>query len=172
MGRGQQLLHPLTRKKGCRAAGMRTVIGGQGMKKYFTGLITLILLVVLSAVAKADDPFNILPSGLEYRDLRVGSGPAAHPGATAVIHFVGWLSDNGQRGKEIYNSRQERQPVSFVIGTEKVMQGWNQGVTGMQPGGRRMLRIPPELGYGAKAVDGIVPANAHLIFIIELLDLR
>jgi peptidylprolyl isomerase len=142
------------------------------MKKLFICFFTVLLVVVFGSMSMANDPFTTLPSGLEFKDLRVGSGTEARPGATAVIHFVGWLSDNGQRGKEFFNSRKERQPISFKIGTDKVMQGWNEGVIGMQPGGRRMVRIPPELGYGAKAVDGVVPANAHLIFIIELLELK
>jgi FKBP-type peptidyl-prolyl cis-trans isomerase 2 len=75
-------------------------------------------------------------------------------------------------GKEIFNARKQKKPVSFQIGTDKVMQGWNEGVIGMRPGGSRMLRIPPELGYGAKAVDDVVPPHAHLIFIIELLELK
>jgi peptidylprolyl isomerase len=142
------------------------------MKKLFICFFTLLLAVVFGSMSMANDPFITLPSGLKYKDLKVGSGAEAQLGATAVIHFVGWLDDKGKRGKEFFNSRKERQPVSFKIGTDKVMQGWNQGVLGMQPGGRRMVRIPPELGYGAKAVDGVVPAHAHLIFIIELLELK
>ena len=62
--------------------------------------------------------------------------------------------------------------MSFVIGTDRVMPGWNDGIIGMQPGGRRLLFLPPELAYGAKGVQDIVPPNASLIFIIELLDLE
>ena len=90
----------------------------------------------------------------------------------AKIHFIGWLDENGQPGQEIFNSRKAKKPVSFIIGTDKVMEGWNEGVTGMQPGGTRLIRIPPELGYGEKAVDGVVPPHAHLIFVIELLELE
>ena len=142
------------------------------MNKLFIGISAVLLLVAFTGISQANKPFTITPSGLEYKDLKVGSGMEAQLGNTVVIHFVGWLSDNGQQGKEIFNSRRQRQPVSFKIGTDKVMQGWNEGVIGMQPDGRRMLRIPPELGYGAKAVDDVVPQNAHLIFIIELLELK
>ena len=142
------------------------------MNKLSSCIITVLLLVAFAGISKANDPFTTFPSGLEYKDLKVGKGMEARVGATAVIHFVGWLSEKGQRGKEIFNSRKERKPVSFQIGTDKVMKGWNEGVIGMQPGGKRMLRIPPELGYGAKAVDDVVPPNAHLIFIIELLELK
>jgi FKBP-type peptidyl-prolyl cis-trans isomerase len=134
----------------------------------FIGAVLLVLALVGTASAES---FTILPSGLEYKNLKVGSGSEAQLGDIALIHFVGWLDKKGQRGQEIYNSRIEQEPVSFVIGTDKVMQGWNEGVIGMKVGGTRLLRIPPELGYGAKAVEEVVPANAYLQFIIELLEI-
>ena len=132
----------------------------------FIGSILVVLALVTTASAES---FTTLPSGLEYKDLKVGSGSEAQTGDIVHIHFVGWVDENGQQGKEIYNSRQAGEPVSFVIGTDKVMQGWNEGVIGMRAGGTRLLRIPPELGYGDKAVEDVVPANAYLQFIIELL---
>jgi len=142
------------------------------MNKIFTYISALLLMVAFTGTLLADDLYIKTPSGLEYKDLKVGSGMEARLGETAVIHFVGWLNDNGQRGKEIFNSRKQKKRVSFQIGTDKVMQGWNEGVIGMQTGGTRMLRIPPELGYGAKAIDDVVPPHAYLIFIIELLELK
>jgi FKBP-type peptidyl-prolyl cis-trans isomerase len=133
------------------------------------GIVFFLLAFVGTPLAGS---FAALPSGLEYKDLKVGSGPAAQLGSTVVIHFTGWVDKNSQRGKEIYNSRKEREPVSFVIGTDKVIQGWNEGAIGMQAGGTRMLRIPPALGYGAKAVEDVIPPNAHLLFIIELLEVN
>lgn len=141
------------------------------MNKFYIFLSTFLLITTLTELSPAEQ-FTALPSGLEYKDLTVGSGEEAQFGDTAVIHFVGWLDDNGQPGKEIYNSRKGGEPVSFVIGTRYVLEGWNEGVVGMQPGGTRMLRIPPELGYGAKAVDELVPPNSSLLFIIELLELK
>jgi FKBP-type peptidyl-prolyl cis-trans isomerase FkpA len=90
----------------------------------------------------------------------------------ATIHFIGWLDEQGARGREIYNSRAEGRPVSFVIGTDGVMQGWNEGVIGMKPGGARMLLVPPGLAYGDRAIDGVIPANAALMFRIELIRLE
>ena len=142
------------------------------MNKLFTCISAMLLLVALTGISTANEAFIVTPSGLEYKDLKIGNGLEAQLGETAVIHFVGWLNDNGQRGKEFFNSRKEKQSVAFQIGTDKVMQGWNEGVLGMQAGGTRMLRVPPELGYGAKAVDDVVPSHAHLIFIIELLELK
>ena len=141
------------------------------MNKLYICMSTVLLLLVLVGISMAES-FTTLPDGLEYKDLKVGNGREAQIGDTAVIHFVGWLDENGHRGEEIYNSRKERNSVSFVIGTDKVMQGWNEGVIGMRAGGTRLLRIPPGLGYGEKGVEGVVPQNAHLQFIIELLEVR
>lgn len=140
------------------------------MNKLYVFIGAALLVLALVGTASAES-FTTLPSGLEYKNLKVGSGSEAQLGDIALIHFVGWLDKKGQRGQEIYNSRMEQEPVSFVIGTDKVMQGWNEGVIGMKVGGTRLLRIPPELGYGAKAVEEVVPANAYLQFIIELLEI-
>ncbi len=128
-------------------------------------------LTLLSATLSANEAILTTPGGLKYRDLQVGSGPAATIGQIAVIHFAGWIDQDGTRGKKLYNSRDRGQPTSFLIGTDMVMEGWNEGIIGMKPGGRRLLIIPAKLGYGARGVDGMVPANANLIFVIELLKL-
>ena len=141
------------------------------MNKLYIYLGAVLLLVAFAGVSQAES-YTVLPSGLEYKDLKIGSGMEAKPEDTATIHFIGWVDVKGQRGQEIYNTRKEREPVSFVIGTDKVLQGWNEGVIGMRAGGTRLLRIPPELGYGAKAVEDVVPPNSHLQFIIELLDVK
>ena len=141
------------------------------MNKLYIFIGTVLLVLTLAGTAFTES-FSTLPSGLEYKDLKVGSGNKAQLGDTAVIHFVGWVDENGHRGKEIYNSRKEREPVSFVIGTDKVMQGWNEGIVGMHAGGTRMLRIPPELGYGKKAVEDVIPPDSYLQFIIELLEVK
>ena len=140
------------------------------MYKFYVFIVTVLLVLAIVGNTSAES-FTTLPSGLEYKDLKVGSGSEAQLGDIALIHFVGWLDEKGQQGKEIYNSRMKQEPTSFVIGTDKVMKGWNEGVIGMRVGGTRLLRIPPELGYGAKAVEDVVPANAHLQFIIDLLEI-
>lgn len=142
------------------------------MKKLLACISTVLLLAALAMTAQADGPFIASPGGLEYQDLRIGSGAKARPGEVATIHFTGWLNDSGRRGKEIFNTRRQQQSVSFKIGTDKVMPAWNEGVVGMQAGGMRMLRVPPELAYGEKSVDNVIPPHAHLIFIIELLELN
>lgn len=129
----------------------------------------LLLLVPLTVTA---DTFQLTQSGMEYKDLKTGSGEMAAVGDVARMHFTGWLDDGRQKGKKLYNTRQNGQPVAFVIGTDRVMQGWNEGVIGMRQGGRRLLRVPPSLGYGSKGVEGVVPPDTKLIFIIDLLELE
>ena len=137
-------------------------------------VLPLLLATLLAAPAAlgADQAFRAGPGGLRLQDLAVGEGPVAQPGMVATIHFIGWLDEQGARGREIYNSRAEGRPVSFVIGTDGVMQGWNEGVIGMQAGGARMLLVPPGLAYGDRSVDGVIPANASLMFRIELIRLE
>lgn len=142
------------------------------MNKCITLINVLLLCVAFAGLSHANSAFTTLPSGLEYKDLAFGSGAQAKKGDVAVIHFIGWLNDKGRRGKEIYNTRKHDRQVSFLIGTDRVMQGWNEGVIGMKVGGKRLLKIPPELGYGEKAVENIVPPRAHLIFVIELLEIK
>jgi FKBP-type peptidyl-prolyl cis-trans isomerase len=124
------------------------------------------------ALAQGQAPFQTTPGGLQYRDLQTGSGPAAALGDVAEIHFAGWLDENGARGRQIYSSREQGRPVSFVVGTERVMEGWNQAVIGMRVGGRRLVMVPPELAFGDRAVDDVIPARAYLVMIIELIGLE
>ena len=132
---------------------------------------TAILLVVFAGTLPAET-FVTAPSGLKYRDLKIGSGMDARLESTVTIHLVGWLQENGQLGRELYNSRKEKRPISFVVGTDKVMKGWNAGVVGMRAGGTRVLIIPPELGFGKKAIEDTIPPNARMLFIIQLLEVE
>ncbi len=141
------------------------------MTKLLRTTLLLLMLVPLAGIT-APGPLQTTPGGARYRDLQTGSGETAAPGDIATMHFTGWLDNGGNKGREIYNSRRQGTPVSFVIGTKRVMPGWNDGIVGMRPGGRRLLLLPPALGFGAKGVEDIVPPDASLIFIIELLDLE
>jgi peptidylprolyl isomerase len=141
------------------------------MTKLLRNILLKLMLAILAGTATAA-PMQTTPAGARYRDLQPGSGEIAAPGDIATMHFTGWLDDSGRKGREIYDSRSQGTPVSFVIGTDRVMPGWNDGIVGMQPGGRRLLFLPPALGYGARGVQDIVPPNASLIFIIELLGLE
>lgn len=128
--------------------------------------------VLISSSWASDAAFRSGPGGLRIKDLQTGQGPVAAAGQVATIHFVGWIDEQGARGREFYNSRAEGKPVSFVIGTDGVMEGWNEGVLGMKPGGKRMLLVPPGMAYGQRGVEGVVPENSSLMFRIELIGLR
>jgi peptidylprolyl isomerase len=143
---------------------------GQPMRR---GIPTFfILLFLLAGPVPAGNDFLETGNGARYRDLQTGTGPVAETGDVATMHFTGWLDDNGSKGRQFFDSRREGRPVTFVIGTERVMPGWNEGVVGMQAGGRRLLKLPPALGYGNRAVEDVIPANAGLIFVIELIGLE
>ena len=106
--------------------------------------------------------------GLQYTDLKVGSGPFPHAGQTVIVHYVGTLED----GSKFDSSRDRGQPFSFVIGVGQVIQGWDEGVATMKRGGHRLLHVPALLGYGARGAGDAIPPNAPLVFDIELLDIR
>jgi FKBP-type peptidyl-prolyl cis-trans isomerase FkpA len=105
-------------------------------------------------------------------DVVVGTGQAIAAGQQAVVHYTGWLYDASapeQKGKEFDSSRKRGEPFRFNVGAGRVIQGWDQGVVGMQTGGQRRLIIPSFLGYGDRGGGDVIPPNATLMFDIELL---
>lgn len=108
------------------------------------------------------------PSGLQYRDDKVGEGQEAKAGDLVAVHYTGTLAD----GKKFDSSRDRGQPFQFGLGAGQVIRGWDEGVAGMKIGGRRTLVIPPELGYGSRAMGNVIPANSTLVFDVELLGIR
>ncbi len=104
-------------------------------------------------------------SGLQYWDIKVGTGEVAKDGDHVKVHYTGWLTS----GKKFDSSVDAHQPFDFTIGKGDVIKGWEEGVTGMKVGGKRQLRIPPQLAYGEQGYSGIIPKNATLIFDIRLL---
>jgi FKBP-type peptidyl-prolyl cis-trans isomerase len=142
------------------------------MNTLFRTVTVLLLVFALAGHACAAGGFTTTASGVQYKDLKPGTGAPAEVGDVATLHFIGWLDDKGGKGREVYDTHSRGEPVSFVIGTNSVMQGWNEGVIGMKPGGKRLVKVPAELGYGSRGVQDVVPPNARLIFVIELMDLR
>lgn len=136
-----------------------------------TVLLALVLSTLFGVSAQADS-FRSAKGGMQVQDMKTGTGLIAAEGMIATIHFTSWLDQQGVRGKELYNSRTSGKPVSFVIGTDKVMPAWNEGVLGMRVGGQRLLLVPPGMAYGERAIDDVIPANSSMQFIIELVRLE
>ncbi len=122
--------------------------------------------------ALAQETSVTTPSGLKIEDITVGDGASPATGQTCVMHYTGWLYENGQKGRKFDSSVDRGDPFEFPIGTGRVIKGWDEGVASMKVGGKRTLIIPPELGYGARGAGGVIPPNATLIFDVELLGIR
>jgi FKBP-type peptidyl-prolyl cis-trans isomerase len=137
----------------------------------FIGIVAF-LFGYTNNVSLAQQDFLIMDNGLRYFDFETGIGAIAETGKIVVVHLIGWLDDNGTKGSKFISTYDREKPVSFKLGTDKVMKAWNEGVRGMKTGGRRRLMIPSKLGYGEKGSAEIVPPNADLVFDVELLEVR
>ena len=113
-----------------------------------------------------------MPSGIKYEDHVVGTGETPKAGQMVTVHYTGWLSDNGAKGRKFDSSVDRGQPFTFKLGVGQVISGWDQGVATMQPGGKRTLILPPEHGYGARGAGAAIPPNATLIFDVELISFK
>ena len=111
-------------------------------------------------------------TGLQIIDTTVGTGASPRSGQICVMHYTGWLSEGGAKGKKFDSSVDRGAPFEFPIGMKRVIGGWDEGVATMKVGGKRTLIIPPELGYGARGAGGVIPPNATLIFDVELLGVK
>ncbi len=107
-------------------------------------------------------------SGLEYWDIKAGTGAVAQTGQKVKVHYTGWLTN----GKKFDSSVGTGHPFEFKLGAGQVIKGWDEGVAGMKVGGKRQLRIPPALAYGAAGYPGVIPPNSTLIFDVQLVDVK
>src|SRR5436305_9865361 len=140
----------------------------------FKKLIPIITIAVLmtSSCSKSGGPTKVsgsphkISSGLEFWDLKTGTGAQAAAGKHISVHYTGWLTD----GTKFDSSVGRNAPYGFLLGAGQVIKR-DKGMAGMKVGGKRQLRIPPELGYGTRSV-GPIPPNSTLIFDVELLDVQ
>ena len=114
--------------------------------------------------------FQKTGSGLQYLDLKEGTGATPEPGQTVQVHYNGWL-DGFDSPKKFDSSYDRNRPVSFAVGTGKVIKGWDEALLTMKVGGKRRVIIPPELGYGSKGI-GPIPGGATLYFEMNLMAVK
>jgi FKBP-type peptidyl-prolyl cis-trans isomerase len=114
------------------------------------------------------------PSGFSYEIIVTAPENAKSPtrGKLVTVHYTGWLNQDGKPGKKFDSSKDRNEPFQFPIGIGYVIKGWDEGVADMKVGEKRMLYIPSSLGYGSRGAGGVIPANADLIFEVELLDVE
>ena len=151
-----------------RAFARATVLIGLALVTTSAGVFAVAPSTAMAQVGKT----MTTPSGLQITDSKIGTGAAPKTGQTCVMHYTGWLYENGAKGKKFDSSVDRGQPFEFPLGQRRVIAGWDEGVASMKVGGKRTLIIPPELGYGARGAGGVIPPNATLIFEVELLDVK
>ena len=135
-------------------------------------LAILLLALILSACAqtptKVTGAPTKTPSGLEYWDIKMGAGAVAQAGKDVKVDYTVWLTT----GKKVDSSVGTGRPFDFMLGAGQVIKGWDEGIAGMKVGGKRQLRIPPDLAYGAAGHPPGVPPNSTLIFDVQLIEVK
>ena len=138
-------------------------------------LLISVLLTITSCKCSSGSPedkpgesYNFTESGLGIEDIKIGDGALAEKGKRVTVHYTGHLTD----GKKFDSSLDRNHPFKFVLGTGSVIKGWDEGVQGMKVGGKRKLKIPPQLGYGVRGAGSMIPPKATLLFEIELLEVQ
>ena len=134
-------------------------------------LVTVLIYVIYQNLSEKSSPaseFTTTTSGLQFEDLIIGSGEKAQNGDLVIVHYTGTFED----GNKFDSSVDRNKPFEFTLGEGRVIEGWDEGIQGMQVGGTRILKIPPELAYGPDGYAGVIPPNATLIFEVELIDVN
>lgn len=135
-------------------------------------ILALAVYLAYNAFSGPDTPPSsaaetVTASGLRIQEVSPGSGEQAVVGDTVAVHYSGKLEDGTQ-----FDSSMGGQPIEFTLGQGRVIQGWEEGILGMQVGGKRVLTIPPDLAYGSAGAGGVIPPNATLIFDVELVEIK
>jgi FKBP-type peptidyl-prolyl cis-trans isomerase FkpA len=141
--------------------------------RVWSALVGLMLLVAASAACSPSPSSPTNGAAYSQTDLLVGSGAAAATGSTVSVSYIGWLYDASQPNQQgaQFDASAPDSPFTFTIGGGQVIQGWEQGVPGMNVGGVRKLVVPPSLAYGDTR-HGMIPPNATLVFQITLLSVQ
>jgi FKBP-type peptidyl-prolyl cis-trans isomerase FkpA len=152
------------------------------MKK--TIILASALLIAMLSVSgcKADSKSSTKESAMTQnvtelikKDTVLGEGREAEAGFNVTVHYTGWLYDPSKpdgKGKKFDSSVDRHEPFVFFLGGGQVIQGWEEGFSGMKIGGKRTLIIPPNMGYGPYGAGAVIPPNATLIFDVELLGIK
>ena len=153
----------------------------QSLTRSTTMIISLLSILLITAcqpqeeTAMSENADGAEITGLQITDVLDGDGLTAEAGQEVVVHYTGWLYDPDQpenKGEKFDSSVDRGDPFSFPLGAGRVIRGWDEGFAGMQIGGKRILVIPPDMGYGDRSVGGVIPPNATLMFEVELLDIK
>jgi len=149
------------------------------MKRAPLMLLVLLLPALLLAADKKKAPhpdnskptpvqkYQSMPSGVEFYDIKEGTGKEVVMGSQVLVNYTGWLTN----GRKFDSSYDRGQPLPVTVG-QGVIRGWSEGLQGMKVGGKRQLKIPSDLGYGPRGAPPMIPPNATLIFDIELLEVK
>lgn len=135
-------------------------------------MLGLVLIILVNCGRKTEEGVVgveiTTETGLKYVDNVLGTGPMPTVGQEIVVHYTGMLTDSTK-----FDSSVDRGlPFTFQVGVGSVIRGWDEGLLTMRVGGKRTLIIPPQLGYGEQGYPGVIPANATLIFDVELLEIH
>ncbi len=129
----------------------------------------ILVLTILETGCSQKGKVTIMDNGLVMEDLVVGEGAEAQDFNKVVVNYTGKLEDGSVFDSSL---KPGSGPLTFTLGVGSVIKGWDMGVKGMKVGGKRKLKIPSELGYGAKGAGNVIPPNAALIFDVVLLEVE